>query len=225
MAKSIRFVVLLLAGLGAGSLALTSTTAWAGGGYGHSNGHHKGHYKGHYKGGHYKGGYHKGGHYKGRYKSHGYKHGYKYGHGYKKAYKKGYKQGYKQGKYAYGYKPYYKPYKPYYKKPYYYGYKSKYYGYGPVIRFNYSNVTYGQPTAVVPVQPVQPAPVTETIVYDAPQAAPVSSAHGASGDCLMTREYQTEITVGGQLVPAYGQACLKPDGSWEQGPAQADPLY
>jgi surface antigen len=35
----------------------------------------------------------------------------------------------------------------------------------------------------------------------------------------MTREYQTEILVGGELVPGYGQACLQPDGSWYRGPA------
>jgi hypothetical protein len=41
----------------------------------------------------------------------------------------------------------------------------------------------------------------------------------APSTCLMTREYQTEIVVGDELVPAYGKACLQPDGSWYRGPA------
>ncbi len=46
---------------------------------------------------------------------------------------------------------------------------------------------------------------------------------GAAATCLMTREYQTQITVGGRLVDAYGQACLQPDGAWLKGPAQPVP--
>jgi len=43
-------------------------------------------------------------------------------------------------------------------------------------------------------------------------------------DCLQVREYQTEIVVGGRTVPAYGDACLQPDGSWKKisGPFAAD---
>lgn len=37
--------------------------------------------------------------------------------------------------------------------------------------------------------------------------------------CLQVREYQTTITVGDQTVPAYGQSCLQPDGTWKLGPA------
>ena len=29
------------------------------------------------------------------------------------------------------------------------------------------------------------------------------------------REFQTQVTVGGQLRPAYGRACYQPDGSWK----------
>lgn len=43
--------------------------------------------------------------------------------------------------------------------------------------------------------------------------------------CLQVREYQTTITVGGQSVPAYGQSCLQPDGSWKLGPAIPEPGY
>jgi surface antigen len=41
----------------------------------------------------------------------------------------------------------------------------------------------------------------------------------------MIREYQTQITVGGRLVDAYGDACLMPDGSWERGPPKVVPDY
>ncbi len=57
-------------------------------------------------------------------------------------------------------------------------------------------------------------PVAQPAVY----APPIETA-GPPSTCLMTREYQTQVTVGGQLVPAYGQACLQPDGSWYHGPA------
>ena len=59
-----------------------------------------------------------------------------------------------------------------------------------------------------PAYPVQPAPAEQKVADAGPHAT-----------CLMTREYQTEILVGGELVPAYGQACLQPDGSWYRGPA------
>jgi surface antigen len=32
---------------------------------------------------------------------------------------------------------------------------------------------------------------------------------------VQTREYQTEITVGNEVLPAYGTACLQSDGSWK----------
>lgn len=61
---------------------------------------------------------------------------------------------------------------------------------------------------VVIVQPapvyVQPAPVIVT------PAAPAQVA--AEPYC---REYQTAIVVGGKTQPAYGTACLMPDGSWQ----------
>ena len=67
---------------------------------------------------------------------------------------------------------------------------------------------------VTPPPPTYPAPVA--------QAAP---AAGSPSTCQMTREYQTEIMVGGRLVPAYGQACLQPDGSWYHGPAVPEAGY
>ena len=64
-----------------------------------------------------------------------------------------------------------------------------------------------------------PQPVTtwtkpaERIDYNPPSAGSPAST------CLMTREYQTQVVVGGNLVPGYGYACLQPDGSWYRGPA------
>lgn len=47
----------------------------------------------------------------------------------------------------------------------------------------------------------------------APPPPPVDS-------CLQEREYQTRINIDGRSVPAYGTACLQPDGTWRRGPAQ-----
>lgn len=75
----------------------------------------------------------------------------------------------------------------------------------------------------------EPAPAAPPVTYAAPPppppapvAAPIQAA-GPAATCLMTREYQTQVTVGGRLVEAYGQACLQPDGSWYRGPAQPVP--
>jgi hypothetical protein len=42
--------------------------------------------------------------------------------------------------------------------------------------------------------------------------------------CRQTREYTTQITIGDQVLPAYGTACLQADGSWKiiSGPILAD---
>jgi hypothetical protein len=62
-----------------------------------------------------------------------------------------------------------------------------------------------------------------------PVAAPAmqttqTAPRQARNDCLQLREYQTEIVVGGRTVPAYGDACLQPDGSWKKisGPFATD---
>ena len=52
-----------------------------------------------------------------------------------------------------------------------------------------------------------------------PSVYPASSPQYSSSTCLQEREYQTTVVVGGRNVPAYGTACLQPDGSWRQGPA------
>jgi hypothetical protein len=47
-------------------------------------------------------------------------------------------------------------------------------------------------------------------------AAPAPQASALSAACEQTREFRTEIVIDGQRVPAYGTACLMPDGSWRQ---------
>jgi hypothetical protein len=42
----------------------------------------------------------------------------------------------------------------------------------------------------------------------------------AGDTCLQAREYQTTVVVGGKNVPAYGTACLQPDGSWKRDTPQ-----
>ncbi len=46
----------------------------------------------------------------------------------------------------------------------------------------------------------------------------------AAPACRQTREYTTEITIGDQVMPAYGTACLQADGSWKiiSGPIITD---
>jgi hypothetical protein len=96
-----------------------------------------------------------------------------------------------------------------------YGYRSYYdrpYLYRPYYP---PRVIYTDPPASYAPQPYGAAP----IVQAPPPIADLPS------DCLMIREYQTQITVGGRLVDAYGDACMKPDGSWERGPPKAVPDY
>lgn len=52
-----------------------------------------------------------------------------------------------------------------------------------------------------------------------PSVYPTSSPQYSNNSCLQEREYQTTVVVGGRNVPAYGTACLQPDGSWRQWPA------
>tara|TARA_E500000318_G_scaffold10544_1_gene9264 strand:+ start:4887 stop:5516 length:630 start_codon:yes stop_codon:yes gene_type:complete len=75
---------------------------------------------------------------------------------------------------------------------------------------------------VVPVYPAPPPKVIRVPTYvpvPAPAPAPVTTAH--------CREYQDTISVGGTAVPAYGNACLQADGSWQvrSGPVPASGDY
>jgi hypothetical protein len=53
---------------------------------------------------------------------------------------------------------------------------------------------------------------------------PVALSPDGRASCVMTREYQTTITVGGRERAAYGTACMQPDGSWLLGEPEAEPL-
>jgi len=87
-----------------------------------------------------------------------------------------------------GYYPY-RAYRPYYPPPpVYYAPPPAYYYPPPPPQMVYAPPAYG------------PAPG-----YGPPQGGP------PGGQC---REFQTTVIVGGQPQPAYGTACLQPDGSW-----------
>ena len=75
---------------------------------------------------------------------------------------------------------------------------------------------------VVYVPATQAAPAGGQGWAASPPPQQVSYTHGS---CLQEREYQTTITVGNEVVPAYGTACLQPDGSWKFGPAKQVPEY
>ncbi len=83
----------------------------------------------------------------------------------------------------------------------------------------YPQIVYPDRSAAVPpAYPVRPQEtyLQPAVVDQQPQESQAPST------CLMTREYQTEIVVGVEVVPAYGKACLQPDGSWYRGPAVPD---
>ena len=56
-----------------------------------------------------------------------------------------------------------------------------------------------------------------------PRIAPVRQRATLPLGCLMIREYQTRIIIGGREVEAYGDACMQPDGSWRRGPPKLVP--
>ncbi|WP_417317541.1 hypothetical protein [Emcibacter sp.] len=75
---------------------------------------------------------------------------------------------------------------------------------------------------VIYVPANQPPPAGGRGWAASPPPQQVAYSHGS---CLQEREYQTTITVGNEAVPAYGTACLQPDGSWKFGPAKEVPAY
>jgi len=69
--------------------------------------------------------------------------------------------------------------------------------------------------------PYPPPPRYRTYRYVEVQPA-VRTAPATA--CRQTREYTTEVTIGDQVLPAYGTACLQADGSWKiiSGPIIAE---
>ena len=59
-------------------------------------------------------------------------------------------------------------------------------------------------------------PRTVYVPASARYAGPPAQARPLPPGCLMVREYQTRLTVGGRQVEAYGDACLQADGSWRR---------
>lgn len=88
-------------------------------------------------------------------------------------------------------------------------------GYGGSIGLGYSSwghhdnwgLSLSLPLYFGPRYAPPPAPV----LVPAPQPASRQPPAG----CLQVREYQTEVVIDGQTVPAWGQACLQADGSWK----------
>ena len=79
----------------------------------------------------------------------------------------------------------------------------------------------------VPVYPATPPKVIRVPAY-VPVAAPASGpAPAPAVTSAYCREYQDTISVGGTAVPAYGNACLQADGSWQvrSGPVPAPDDY
>ena len=69
----------------------------------------------------------------------------------------------------------------------------------------------------IPLSPIErrTEPVyRERLAERMPPAAPPPPA--LPRGCRQTREFQTEIIIEGRVVPAFGTACLMPDGSWRQ---------
>lgn len=172
---------------------------------GHKHHGHKKHYGHHQK--HFK---HGRGH--GKHFGHGRRH---YGHGkhHYRRHKQGYghtKHYYRKRHYGYGHRRHHR-----------HGYGHRYYRPGVTIKLFHGS-RYQAPERYEERESYEtkaaPAEIpTETIVWNTDRVKEWPET------CLMTREYQTEIVVGGESVQGYGQACLQPDGSWYRGPAQPVP--
>ncbi len=158
-----------------------------------AGGHGKHQHRGHGNQGHQ---------YQGGYKHHG---GHYYGRKRHGGYKYGHKRHYRQ-LYFYGHAQYYGS-KGYYGHQYYY----------PPYYITPYRTVYAQPRARY-IQP-QVTYIQPKVDYrrPAPAEAPLPP------ECIMTREYQTSVAVGGKYIDAYGDACLQADGSWKRGPAKIVP--
>lgn len=88
-------------------------------------------------------------------------------------------------------------------------------GYGGSIGLGYSGGGYHDAYSLFFSLPLyfgpRYAPAPAPILVPAQPGAPRQPPAG----CLQTREYQTEIVIDGEPVPAYGTACLQADGSWK----------
>jgi hypothetical protein len=136
---------------------------------------------------------------------HGRGHDHRHGHGYGPVYNLGFAYG---PGYGYG---------PAYGYGFGWGIGYGYSGHGSSYGLSFSAPLYFGPRYYYP----QPSVVLVPRAASAPQ--PVANA-ATTPRCLQTREYQTQVTIGDQTLPAYGTACLQADGSWRilSGPTVAD---
>lgn len=108
-----------------------------------------------------------------------------------------------------------------------YGYGYPYYGYGP--SWGWGTNYYSRPsTRVVYVdRPVETVVTSATPRYiqQPPQQVFDQQQKFEGENCQQVREYTTTIEIGGESVPAYGSACLMPDGSWKFDNPIAEPRY
>lgn len=113
-----------------------------------------------------------------------------------------------------------------------YGYPAYGYGYGyPGYRFApRTNIVYVErpvQTVVreVPVYTQAPGYQQQNPYQQSQYQYQPTQQQAVNNNCLQTREYTTTIEIGGEAVPAYGQACLQPDGSWKFGDPVAVPSF
>jgi hypothetical protein len=114
-----------------------------------------------------------------------------------------------------------------------------YYNSNVGIRYSSPSYRYNRYNYYSPSVSYYNRPRTEVVYVDRPvaQQVPVygqpqqqsyvqQQQYAAQNDnCLQSREYTTTIEIGGESVPAYGQACLQPDGSWKFGDPVAVPNF
>ncbi len=143
-----------------------------------------------------------------------------YGRGYGRDYRRGPRHGRYWGKPGHRYRKAHRGYRPRH-----YGHRHRHNDLGAAIAlgalisvpFILSSRQYEERTVIARPAPTYPPPPPQAYPQSLPQTA------DSGGVCLQEREYQTTVTVGGEQVPAYGTACLQPDGAWRRGPATAVP--
>ena len=96
---------------------------------------------------------------------------------------------------------------PYYRRHFFFGPRIVFWG--PPVYYGPPPYVYGPPVGPPVYAPGYGVPQQQPMTVN-PTSAPYRASNG-----LTCREFQTTITVGGQAQPAYGTACLQPDGSWK----------
>lgn len=83
----------------------------------------------------------------------------------------------------------------------------------------YSGPAYPYYRPVYVAQPVYAYPPPPPVYIPSPDQGPMydtaAPAPQQQADGRYCREYQRDIRVGSRIAPAYGTACMQPDGSWQ----------